>query len=118
MKVGVVGNPRYGDLKGVLEHLALGAPSRGISIYSESRLEPFWGRHVPVFDSIRLDALITFGGDGTLLRGARLLDAQEIPILGVNLGRVGFLTSVTRDTLDPALDALVAGLDQVIEVFR
>ena len=47
MKVGVVGNPRYGDLKGVLEHLALGAPSRGISLYSESRLEPFWGRDIP-----------------------------------------------------------------------
>jgi NAD+ kinase len=109
MKIGVVGNPRYGDLKGVLEHVAIAAPYRGITLYSEPRLEPFWNREVPSFDSIRLDALITFGGDGTLLRGARLLGAQEIPILGVNLGRVGFLTTATRETLDPALDALVAG---------
>jgi NAD+ kinase len=58
---------------------------------------------------VELDALITFGGDGTLLRGARLCAGREIPILGVNLGRVGFLTTATRETLDPALDALVAG---------
>ena len=109
MKVGVVGNPRYGDLKGVLEHVALSAPDRGITLYSEPRLEPFWGRHVPSFEGVGLDALLTFGGDGTLLRGARLLGARETPILGVNLGRVGFLTTATRESLDLALDALVAG---------
>ncbi|HEX6434664.1 MAG TPA: NAD(+)/NADH kinase [Gemmatimonadales bacterium] len=109
MKVGVVGNPRYGDLRGVLEYLALAAPQRGISLYSEPRLASFWTGEFPELDAARLDALLTFGGDGTLLRGARLLGAQEIPILGVNLGRVGFLTSINRDTLDPALDALVSG---------
>jgi NAD+ kinase len=109
MKVGVVGNPRYGELRAVLEHLARQAPNRGIGLSTEPRLEQFWGRDVPSFESVSLDALITFGGDGTLLRGARLMGAREVPILGVNLGRVGFLTSVTRETLDPALDALVAG---------
>jgi NAD+ kinase len=109
MKVGVVGNPRYGDLKTVLQHLAISAPDRGITLYSEPRLQPFWNRDVPSFEGVDLDALLTFGGDGTLLRGARLLGARETPILGVNLGRVGFLTTATRDSLDPALDALVAG---------
>lgn len=113
MRVGVVGNPRYGDLKLVLEHLALSAPHRGITLYSEPRLESFWGHNVPSFDGVSLDALLTFGGDGTLLRGARLLGARETPILGVNLGRVGFLTTATRDSLDPALDALVAGQYQI-----
>jgi NAD+ kinase len=64
---------------------------------------------VPVFEGSDLDALVTFGGDGTLLRGARLLAGCETPILGVNLGRVGFLTTATRETLDTALDCLVAG---------
>jgi NAD+ kinase len=109
MKVGVVGNPRYGELKLVLEHLAASAPDRGITLYSEPRLESFWNRDVPSFEDVGLDALLTFGGDGTLLRGARLLGARETPILGVNLGRVGFLTCATRESLDPALDALVAG---------
>jgi NAD+ kinase len=109
MRVGVVGNPRYGDLKSVLPHVAAQAPSRGISLYSEERLEPFWSREVPSFEGAELDALVTFGGDGTLLRGARMLGARETPILGVNLGRVGFLTTATRDNLDSALEALVGG---------
>jgi NAD+ kinase len=109
MKVGVVGNPRYHDLKAVLEHVAEQAPERGISLYTEERLGKFWDRDVPLFEGVELDALVTFGGDGTLLRGARLLGARETPILGVNLGRVGFLTTATRQSLDPALDALVAG---------
>ena len=109
MKVGIVGNPRYADLKAVLSYVAEAAPGRGLTLYSEPRLDSFWNRDVPSFDSVDLDALITFGGDGTLLRGARLLAGRETPILGVNLGRVGFLTSATRDSLEAALDALVAG---------
>jgi NAD+ kinase len=109
MKVGVVGNPRYGDLKGVLEQMAIAAPSRGITLYGEPRLESFWNRNVPSFDGVELNALITFGGDGTLLRGARLLGGRETPILGVNLGRVGFLTTATRESLDAALECLVTG---------
>ncbi|HEX6617207.1 MAG TPA: NAD(+)/NADH kinase [Gemmatimonadales bacterium] len=98
MKVGVVGNPRYPDLTAVLEDVARRAPALGIELYGEEALR-----------DTDLDALLTFGGDGTLLRGARLCDGREIPILGVNLGRVGFLTTATRDTIDTALDALVAG---------
>jgi NAD+ kinase len=109
MKVGVVGNPRYRDLKAVLEHVAQIAPAKGITLYCEERLGPFWSRQLPVLEQAELDALVTFGGDGTLLRGARVLNGRETPILGVNLGRVGFLTTATRETLDPALDALVAG---------
>ena len=109
MKVGVVGNPRYPDLRAVLEHVALQAPAREITLYSEERLAPFWSRELPSFEGVDLDALVTFGGDGTLLRAARLLAGRETPILGVNLGRVGFLTTATRETLEPALDCLVAG---------
>ncbi len=109
MKVGVVGNPRYLGLAGILAHVAAEAPARGIRLYREPDGETPGGVELPPFTGDELDALITFGGDGTLLRGARLLAGREIPILGVNLGRVGFLTTADRQTLDPALDALVAG---------
>jgi NAD+ kinase len=109
MNVGVVGNPRYGDLAAVLSSLAREAPARGLSLSTEPRLEPFWPEPVPHLDPASLDALITFGGDGTLLRGARLLAGAEVPILGVNLGRVGFLTTAVRASLPQALDALVSG---------
>ena len=110
MKVGVVGNPRYRDLRAVLEHVARQAPVQAASRSTpRSGWASFWPRDIPPFEGVELDALVTFGGDGTLLRGARLCGGREIPILGVNLGRVGFLTTATRDTLDPALDALVAG---------
>lgn len=109
MNVGVVGNPRYGDLAAILYQLAEQAPARGITLYSEPRLQSLWPSPVPPLDAAPLDAVLTFGGDGTLLRGARLLDGQETPLLGVNLGRLGFLTTATRETLEPALDALVAG---------
>jgi NAD+ kinase len=109
MKVGVVGNPRYRDLKAVLEHVAQIAPAKGITVFCEERLASFWSRAVPSLEDTEVEALLTFGGDGTLLRGARVLNGRETPILGVNLGRVGFLTTATRETLDHALDALVAG---------
>jgi NAD+ kinase len=109
MRVGVVGNPRYADLRAVLRGLAREAPPRGLELYTEPSLVPLWDQPLPLLDQTVPEALLTFGGDGTLLRGARLLHGHEIPILGVNLGRVGFLTTTTRDGLPQALDALIQG---------
>ncbi|MGH7533226.1 MAG: NAD(+)/NADH kinase [Gemmatimonadales bacterium] len=109
MNVGVVGNPRYGDLGPLIDILAREAPKRGITLFSEAGLEALWPTPVGALAAAPLDFLITFGGDGTLLRGARLLGGREAPILGVNLGRVGFLTAAGRDSLVAALDALAQG---------
>ena len=111
MNVGVVGNPSYRDLKSLLAHLAQAAPRLGLTLVSESTLTPLWPGPAPASldpsSPPALDCLITLGGDGTLLRGARILDGANTPILGVNLGRVGFLTTANAQTLDWALDALV-----------
>lgn len=114
MKVGVVGNPRYADLRTVLGELAALAPACGIELLTEPSLVPLWDGPLPLLDEEIPDALITCGGDGTLLRGARLLRGREIPILGVNLGRVGFLTTATREQLKGALEALT-GRTYVLE---
>lgn len=55
------------------------------------------------------DLVIVLGGDGTMLRAARLLKGVEIPILGVNLGKFGFLAEIERGELSGALDLLVDG---------
>ena len=52
------------------------------------------------------DMIITFGGDGTLLIGAHYALQYDIPLLGINLGTVGFLTEEDPEHLDEALSAI------------
>jgi NAD+ kinase len=106
MNVGVVGNPNYPDLGSFLATLQQKAASAGLTLYTEERIQTLWPNSIPAIDSAKLDCLITLGGDGTLLRGARLLNGADTPILGLNLGRVGFLTTAGPDSLDWALDAV------------
>jgi NAD+ kinase len=53
--------------------------------------------------------VVTVGGDGTFLRGARVAAHDDTPVMGVNVGRVGFLTDVAPEQIDAALTAFFAG---------
>ncbi len=57
------------------------------------------------------DLVLSLGGDGTMLRSVRLLDGASVPVLGVNLGTLGYLTEVEADRLDESLDRFAAGAE-------
>jgi NAD+ kinase len=57
----------------------------------------------------RADLIVSLGGDGTMLRSMRLLSGSATPVLGVNLGRLGFLAEIDVDELQPALDRIDSG---------
>jgi NAD+ kinase len=59
--------------------------------------------------NVEADVIIVLGGDGTLLSAVQRLNGKQIPLLGVNFGRLGFLASFTPDELPAHLDDLVGG---------
>ncbi|MFD1535351.1 NAD kinase [Pseudonocardia aurantiaca] len=61
------------------------------------------------------EVVLVLGGDGTLLRAAEMARPVGVPLLGVNLGRVGFLAEAEQESLDEALDAIVEGRYEVEE---
>jgi len=56
-----------------------------------------------------IDFVITLGGDGTILAAATHIRGEGVPILGINLGRLGFLATVGKDNIQEAIEALVKG---------
>ncbi|WP_049575652.1 NAD kinase [Streptomyces sp. SBT349] len=61
------------------------------------------------------ELLVVLGGDGTLLRGAEFARASGVPMLGVNLGRIGFLAEAERDDLEKVVDRVVGRAYEVEE---
>lgn len=99
-RIGVVGQPKYEALTDALKMLGEFARANSLELLDEPDLDPF---------PIDLDLLITLGGDGTLLRGARLVADIGTPILGVNLGYLGFLTSIAPAELNDSLTRILTG---------
>jgi len=73
-----------------------------------------WRAQADDLDTLRrelatTDALVVLGGDGTFLRAARAVAEVDVPLLGINLGKVGFLSKAEAADLEPVLERIVAG---------
>ena len=109
IRLGVVGHQGYPGLGDVLATLAELAPRLGYQLVLERALHESAAVGAVLDDVGAIDALLTLGGDGTLLRGARLLGSRGVPIVGINLGRLGFLTCCQGDELGEALERFSHG---------
>ncbi len=111
--VGIVSRPRRVDIAAVAPPLIAWLNARGIAVLCDQETagcvpEAAMVQARETLPS-RADLLIVLGGDGTLLAAARLMGEHNVPILPVNLGGLGFLTSVTLDDLYPVLEQAVNG---------
>ena len=109
IRLGVVGHQGYEGLPNVLRGLADLTPRLGIRLFLEEGLSDGGADVERLRSPDDVDAMLTLGGDGTLLRAARFLAGRAVPIIGINLGRLGFLTCCPANELPSALERFVAG---------
>ena len=106
-KIGIVSKPHLPEAKSVLEELVAYLKQKEKTVFMDKETAALVGRssaHQKSKIPSLVDMMIVLGGDGTLLSVARLVEGKDVPILGVNLGGLGFLTEVTLEELYPTLE--------------
>ena len=109
--VGLVAKPGHSEAVVLSRELIAWFQKRGV----EFALEPGLGRDLGLEDFTRLndfcdhDFIVVLGGDGTLLHAARRVGLCKVPLLGVNLGNLGFLTAVATGQVFAALEKIFQG---------
>jgi NAD+ kinase len=104
-KVGIVYHPRIAAAKTLAEQLVQAFPSLNTSIWLCSA----WEEERVRIQAPGTDLVLSIGGDGTILRVARAVTPWEIPILGINLGKLGFMTELRAEEVTDKLPPLLAG---------
>jgi len=115
-KVGIIANiakEKSSEYTAALRQWMIG---RGLEVYLEEGIAAKIGG-LPGVERRELwsivDLIVVFGGDGTILRTARLVRDRDVPIVGINLGVFGYLTEVNLDEMYSALEVILAGEFQV-----
>jgi len=112
--VAIVGKSDAASLPDILDQLSTVLRARGLTIAMDpatagvSRTPPDAVAEVARLPA-KADLCIVVGGDGSLISCARIMAEHGVPLVGVNLGRLGFLTDVPADAAAPAIEAVVAG---------
>jgi NAD+ kinase len=114
-KVGIIANTAKEGSSGYTVDLRKWLLKRGLEVYLEEGIAAEIGLLEPEKSRLWLqaDLIVVFGGDGTILRTARLLSEHDIPIVGVNLGVFGYLTEVNLDEMYSALEEILSGRFQI-----
>ncbi|HBX35786.1 MAG TPA: NAD(+) kinase [Pseudohongiella sp.] len=113
-KLGLMGRPGHAGVVSTLHRLIEFLQARGLQIVLEQRTAelvpelslPECRRHELGGEC---DLVVVVGGDGSMLNAARALINHDVPVLGINRGRLGFLTDILPEELESALDAVLAG---------
>ena len=109
--IGILTKPQFPDIRPLLDELLdwLGRRQKTALIGSSSG-EYFHEGAQPTDKQIAAEAdlVLVLGGDGTMLRAARLVEERSVPILGVNLGGLGFLTESTVEAMYESLEKVFA----------
>lgn len=105
MRFGILHHPKIPFSQELAEEIARWLQERG----HETWIGSSWEAEAIRRELADLDMLITLGGDGTLLRAGRVSAARGVPILGVNLGRLGFLAEVQPREWQEQLPKVLAG---------
>jgi NAD+ kinase len=110
--VGITGKRHSGEAVAVVRDLIRWFRERRIGVSVDEEMAAAIGGVVPWPEGkipAPLDLMVVLGGDGTLLSVIRRVGETQVPILGVNLGGLGFLTEITRDELFPVLETVLNG---------
>jgi NAD+ kinase len=118
-KIGLIFKWRDERVPGIVNDIVPWLQSRGVEVFLD---EAIAGKY-PVRASVvavdelaeKVDLLGVFGGDGTLLHAARLVGSKGVPILGINLGSLGFLTKFKVEEMHSAFEDLLSGQFQLQE---
>ncbi len=116
MKVGIVGKIKDSEVVNLTRTLVEKFSSLNVEVYLESKLADLaCYNNCTELENIHkyADVVIVLGGDGTFLGVSRILSGTDIPIVGINMGNLGFLTEVTREEALQLVDIIAKGAYEV-----
>lgn len=118
MTIAILGSPYPEHFSKYIQHLIKRLESEHIKLIIEEKFNAFLEKNIrfnkksSTFNSYEnlkdsADFLISIGGDGTLLKAVTYIKESEIPILGINTGRLGFISSISADQIDDSINDLI-----------